>query len=459
MLEETPPKLLYGARTVRRRVQMKIHFVGHACIVAECADTSILMDPWLFGKIFNDSWTLLPEPKFDPAMLDKVDYIWISHEHPDHCHFPTLGSFPADFKKRVTILFQDRDYTKMFAAFRKLGYERFQRLPHRMIVPLSGKPGATKVYCYHAGLMDSALAVLSQGQVIFNANDARISPGECKGILNDIRHVDVLLNQFSLAAYAGFEPHEKYLPARAEQILENVSSVHRGLDANVTIPFASFIYFSSLDNKYVNNFVNSARDAADYLSRQGQRAAVLYPGDSYEVGAEHDSSQALARFDELPDVDERVYDPVEGKTMPEIVAAYDSLAEQMRDKYTMLLLRMLRPVTIRIPDLDKTVRFRLASGSLEEIDNSVEPDLVINSQPLWFGFKFPFGIQTLGVSARFRLLRNFNNWKFHRILFSLNNGGVYLRPRYLLTNEMLGYLRTRLGGGLRQSIHYYRTSL
>ena len=46
---------------------MKIHFVGHACIVAECADTSILMDPWLFGKIFNDSWSLLPEPKFDNA--------------------------------------------------------------------------------------------------------------------------------------------------------------------------------------------------------------------------------------------------------------------------------------------------------------------------------------------------------------------------------------------------------
>ena len=459
MPEETPPKLLYGARTVRRRVQMKIHFVGHACIVAECADTSILMDPWLSGKIFNDSWTLLPEPKFDPAMLDKVDYIWISHEHPDHCHFPTLGSFPADFKKRVTILFQDRDYTKMFAAFRKLGYERFQRLPHRTIVPLSGKPGATKIYCYHAGLMDSALAVLSQGQVIFNANDARISSGECRGILDDIRHVDVLLNQFSIAAYAGFEPHAKYLPARAKQILENVSSVHRGLDANVTIPFASFIYFSSLDNKYVNNFVNSARDAADYLSRQGQRAVVLYPGDSYEVGTDHDSSQALARFDALPGLDERAYDPIESKTMPEIVAAYDSLAEQMRDKYMMLLLRMLRPVTIRIPDLDRTVRFRLASGSLEEIDNSAEPDLVINSQPLWFGFKFPFGIQTLGVSARFRLLRNFNNWKFHRILFSLNNGGVYLRPKYLLTNEMLGYLRTRLGGGLRQSIHYYRTSL
>ena len=438
---------------------MKIHFVGHACIVAECADTSILMDPWLFGKIFNDSWSLLPEPKFDPAMLDKVDYIWLSHEHPDHCHFPTLDSFPAAFKARVTILFQDRDYAKVFGALRKIGYQHFKRLPHREVVPLSDQPDATKVYCYHAGLMDSALAVLGQWQVIFNANDARISSGECKGILGDIGHVDVLLNQFSLAAYAGFEPHEKYLPDRAKRILENVSSVHRALRAKVTIPFASFIYFSSLDNKYVNEFVNTARDAAGFLRRHDQETAVLYPGDTYEVGAEHDSADALARFDLLPSVEDRSYDPIQSKTMAEIVAAYDSLAANMREKYSMLILRMLRPVTIRIPDLNKTVRFRLARGSLEEIDNATAPDLVINSQPLWFGFKFPFGIQTLGVSARFRLLRNFNNWKFHRILFSLNNGGVYLRPKYLLTPEMLGYIRSRLGGGLRQSIHYYRTSL
>src|SRR5579862_8049688 len=183
MPEETPPKLPYGARTVRRRVQMKIHFVGHACIVAECADTSILMDPWLSGKIFNDSWTLRPEPVLDPALLDRIDYVWISHEHPDHCHFPTLGSFPESFKQRVTILFQTRDSAKMLAAFKGLGYQRFRLLPHREIVPLTGEASSTrgtKVYCYHAGLMDSALAVIDDRQVILNANDARISTSECR---------------------------------------------------------------------------------------------------------------------------------------------------------------------------------------------------------------------------------------------------------------------------------------
>src|SRR5271170_1786479 len=105
---------------------MRIRFVGHACIVADCDDTSILMDPWLFGKIFNNSWSLMPEPQFDRATLDRIDYLWLSHEHPDHCHFPMLNSLPAAFKARVTILIQEREYSKMLAPLRELGYVRFR---------------------------------------------------------------------------------------------------------------------------------------------------------------------------------------------------------------------------------------------------------------------------------------------------------------------------------------------
>lgn len=436
---------------------MKIHFVGHACVVIECSDTSILMDPWFSGKIFNNSWTLRPEPALDPALLDRIDYLWISHEHPDHCHFPTLSSFPDSFKQRVTILFQGRDSEKMIAAFKGLGYQHFRLLPHREIVPL--KSAGTKVYCYHAGLMDSALAVLDDGEVILNANDARISTGECKLIRKDLDHVNVLLNQFSLAAYAGFEPAERYLPARAEQILHNMSEVHRALDTQVTIPFASFIYFSAEDNKYVNEHANSVSDAYNYLSRQGRRAAVLYPGDIYQVGATHDSSAALHRYGALPGWDELPYDPIETKPLDAIFEAYAAMAEQIRERYSRAVLMPLRPVTIRIPDLDRTIEFSLAKGQIAEARDAQHPDLSINSQPLWFGFKFPFGIQTLGVSARFTLHRSFRNWKMHRILFSLNNGGIYLKPKYVFTPDFMNYVRTRLAGGMTQAFHYYRTSL
>jgi UDP-MurNAc hydroxylase len=436
---------------------VKIHFVGHASIIVESADTAILIDPWLFGKIFNNSWSLMPEPVLDQSMLSKVDYMWISHEHPDHCHFPTLDSFPIEFKKRVTILLQARDHEKLIAAFRKLGYENFKLLPHREQVSLPGSN--TQVYCYHAGLMDSALAVSSEGQVVFDVNDARISRGECTIILKDLGRVDVLLNQFSLAAYSGFEPHGEFLKKRADQILQGVATAAAALQAKVTIPFASFIYFSTVDNKYINAFANTARGTYEYLQRKGKAAAVLYPGDVYEVGTLFDSTESLKKYDELPDLEHRSYDAIEHKPLTQVVAAYDEMAAQIRKRYPLSMLWMLSPVTIRIPDLDKTVRFRMASGTLEEVANTEQPDLMVNSQPLWFGFKFPFGIQTLGVSGRFSLLRNYTNWKFHRILFSLNNGGIYLRPSLFLTRDILGYCMTRLTGGLKQSIHYYRTSL
>ena len=435
---------------------MRIRFVGHACVVVECSGVSILMDPWFSGKIFNNSWTLRPDPVFDNALLDRIDYLWISHEHPDHCHFPTLGSFPDSFKQRATILFQARDSDKIVAAFKGLGYQHFRLLPHREIVPLDGN---TKVYCYHAGLMDSALAVLDNGQVALNINDARISTGECKLILKDLRHADVLLSQFSLAAYAGFEPPESFLPERAGQILRNMSEVHRALDAEATIPFASFIYFSTEDNKYINQFANTVGDAYGYLNRRGQTAIVLYPGDEYQVGQPHDSSEAIRRYNSLPAWNDLSYDPIEPKPLDAIFDAYAAMAEQIRERYSRPLLLALRPVTIRIPDLDKTIQFSLAKGQIAEVDNSRESDLSINSQPLWFGFKFPFGIQTLGVSARFTLHRNFRNWKMHRILFSLNNGGIYLKPKYVLTPDFMNYVRSRLAGGMTQAVHYYRTSL
>ena len=436
---------------------MKIHFVGHASVIVECTDTSILIDPWLFGKIFNNSWSLMPDPKLEQSMLDQIDYIWISHEHPDHCHFPTLDSFPIEFKKRVTILYQERDHEKMIGAFRKLGYENFQLLPHRELVQLPNSNA--KVYCYHAGLMDSALAVASDGQVAFDGNDARISAGECKIILKDLGQVDVLLTQFSLAAYGGFEPHAKFLKQRAEEILLGVATTAASLHAKATIPFASFIYFSTVDNKYINAFANTARDTYDYLRRKGRNAVVLFPGDVYEVGTQFDSTESLKRYDDLPDFEHRSYDALEHKPFTEVVAAYDLMALQIRQRYPLTMLWALRPVTVRILDLDKTVRFRLARGSLDEVPNTEEPDLVVNSQPLWFSFKFPFGVQTLGVSGRFSLLRNYTNWKFHRILFALNNGGIYLRPSLFLTRDILGYCLTRMTGGLKQSIHYYRTSL
>jgi L-ascorbate metabolism protein UlaG (beta-lactamase superfamily) len=84
---------------------MEICLISHASVVIR-SDISIWTDPWLIGKAFNDSWSLLPPAAMDDSLFDEIDYVFISHEHPDHFHIPTLRSLTESFKKLITILYQ-----------------------------------------------------------------------------------------------------------------------------------------------------------------------------------------------------------------------------------------------------------------------------------------------------------------------------------------------------------------
>jgi len=55
----------------------------------ESQKTKILYDPWFTGSAFNNGWRLLYEDSHCLRDL-AYDYIWISHEHPDHFFIPTL---------------------------------------------------------------------------------------------------------------------------------------------------------------------------------------------------------------------------------------------------------------------------------------------------------------------------------------------------------------------------------
>ena len=92
---------------------MRIHLVSHASVIIDTGDVRIWTDPWLVSKVFNDSWTMNPQPVWDERLLDTIDYIWISHEHPDHFNVPTLKGLPAAFKEHVTVLFQHKNTDKI----------------------------------------------------------------------------------------------------------------------------------------------------------------------------------------------------------------------------------------------------------------------------------------------------------------------------------------------------------
>ena len=74
---------------------MQIEMISHASVIVRSGEMALWTDPWLLGKAFNNSWTLLVPPALPPERYEEITHIWISHEHPDHFSVPTLSRCPT----------------------------------------------------------------------------------------------------------------------------------------------------------------------------------------------------------------------------------------------------------------------------------------------------------------------------------------------------------------------------
>lgn len=428
---------------------MKITFISQASIFVRTSDTTILTDPWYIGTAFNDAWKHFPAPAWDNSMLDDVEYLWISHEHPDHFHIATLKSFPQSFKDRVILLFQKNNSDKMPNAFKNLGFKNIKLFNNRKVYQLTPK---TSICVSQIGQMDSSLAIMNEGTTVLNLNDCEANNIDCRNFLKDLGKVDIVLNQFSMAGYNGHYDYESHLPETAANIIKNMIENHRDLNAKISIPFASNIYFCTEDNKYMNGFGNTPMKAYEQFKKEGLQMVVLYAGDTLDTEnvAAYNNDAALEKYEKLYSSGTKVIDTPPLIQLPQIAEAVKKRHEQMRTKFPGWLMKKLGPVNILIPDLGKTVILDLSKGLLTETNSDAPHDLVIYSQPLHFCFNTPWGVQTMGVGARFRIRSKQAVWKWYRILTSLNNAEMYLKPKYLITRDNMNFVRSRMKGGLNQ---------
>ncbi len=71
--------------------EISISFVTHAFIIIESKEFKFAMDPWAIGPAFVGGWWLATPPiKTWEKKLNECDFIYISHNHPDHLNRHTL---------------------------------------------------------------------------------------------------------------------------------------------------------------------------------------------------------------------------------------------------------------------------------------------------------------------------------------------------------------------------------
>ena len=75
---------------------MRVTHLASAAVIVSHKDTKILTDPWLIGEEYYGAWTHYPPIDIDFKEFDDVDYIYISHIHPDHMSKETLDKINPD---------------------------------------------------------------------------------------------------------------------------------------------------------------------------------------------------------------------------------------------------------------------------------------------------------------------------------------------------------------------------
>ncbi len=269
-------------KTNGEKVLPKITLVGSASLLIEWKNFNILTDPWMKGLCVFDSWVNYPPSGIQVNELPRIDAIWISHEHSDHFHLPTL----MEFDKNIPIYVPDYDNNRLEKKLREFGFKNITSMKQEKIYNFSPEINAISFSRGHV-FNDSILYLQLGNFSILNVNDA----GFNWSIKHAIGDVDMVCMQFGPAsAYPATWTHinEKAKiqlnKNRNDGMLRMIKQVLDATNAKYFIPFANF---NELYHKDHLEFVldsqskNRPSDVVKFLKDYPIDILDILPGESW----------------------------------------------------------------------------------------------------------------------------------------------------------------------------------
>ena len=436
-------------------MKTSIEFVNHASVVVSGDGVSILSDPWFEGAAFNNGWNLLYENKDEDIreILNRVTHIWISHEHPDHFSIQFFKKFGDVIKKNsIVTMFRETKDGRVLSYLTSQNYQCLELAINRKVW-LSPN---LSIRCMSDGFYDSALLVDHGGETILNLNDCEVSTASrARELLSLTGHVDVLLTQFSYAAWKGGEANSRWRVSAAKEKLDAMLVQARCFRPKFIIPFASFVYFSNTENFYLNDSVNEPKDVLAYFGKLPFRVVAMKPGDIFGGVAQQTCNEMAVDFWG------RLYAGLGQRTLNSFVTVPFPILKENFGKWCKRILgnnspwlmrfiravspiRVLNPVVVELVDLGYSVKFDYVNNSISATNEP--PQLRMHSESLNFLFKNSFGFDTLIVNGCFEEGRKGGFVSAVKTLSieNLNNIGFHLRLRGLVSPQVLRVFLSRL---------------
>ena len=188
---------------------MKTTYLQNASVIIENSGEKILCDPWLMDGCYYGAWYHYPKFNFIEKEFDDIDYIYISHTHPDHFDVKTMSKL----KKDIPVLIHEFPQKFLKANIEKLGF-KVEELAHnkrtnlgKTWISILAADDCNPDICSRAfgcsfefnkfgtNQIDTLSVIDNDEQVIVNSNDCpwEIGATTAKKIKEQYGEIDLLL--------------------------------------------------------------------------------------------------------------------------------------------------------------------------------------------------------------------------------------------------------------------------
>ena len=384
-----------------------IKFLNHASFIVD----NILVDPWFEGSVFLNGWNLLKKIKYNINKL-KYDYIFISHEHPDHFDIKTLKSISNPEEK--TIIFHKTEDRKIIEFVENLG---FKVLECENYIEYNLTYGSIKVVS--DGFDSFFVYINKNNETLVNLNDFQVTDEDVLKKLK-LEKIDYLLSQFCYANWAG-NVDDKEMPLKAREIVySRLKTQFKILKPKAWVPFASFIYFSHSENFYMNKYLPTLNDIYTFVSKYSIELIIPVPGFYLK---EKSNEYALQYWNSSPPSHINRANYV---SFQEVKTTFIKMINQIYEKNKMELFDEIIPTIIYVIDWNCYVSYDIKTKKFIKVNLS-KYDVKMSSECLNYLMKYKWGRGTLLISARIQI--NYSRYKYffnQTNLYYYNNIGKYL---------------------------------
>lgn len=279
---------------------MILRYIYSACVVIENADVRICCDPWFTQGIYDGSWFQFPRVEDPIEKIGPVDYVFVSHIHPDHYDPPFLRQL-LEANPDCQILIGSENQSFLRAKMLRDGFSP------NMIASLQVGATAITVVPNRADSevnIDSALVVRDGRFSIANLNDCPFDQSQIdviKGLCNGSPDVACL-------PYAGAGPYPQRFRFDSEEARKNADLQKReqflrlyerylkSLQPKWALPFAGLYYLGGSLRSL--NDLRAVPDATEVRDRFGSQTLVLCEGvGAFNLETECVVNPRMTRYD------------------------------------------------------------------------------------------------------------------------------------------------------------------